>query len=227
MKIGLFLQEITLPKKKKDKIFYETLNLARDNNLDLLVFPEHFYCPEDEELENYAYLSYEIEENIEECDFDKIIDTFKKYSEIANCPILVSRADKYGFIYALYVSPYEENIKWYGKHIATDFSVFDITDYEEAVKEIFMPIDYKGYKIGVTICYDSTKPLFSRFYKAYGDIDILINLTGGHVDYKKWSIYQKARALENKCYNLCTMAYYDEGKRNKSYVFAYDGFGKK
>ncbi|KRQ86216.1 hypothetical protein ABG79_01946 [Caloramator mitchellensis] len=227
MKIGLFLQDTTLTKKKKDKIFYETLNLARENNLDLLVFPEHFYCPEDEKLDEYAFLSHAYEENSEECDRDKIIDIFRNYAKIANCPILASRADKYNFIYALYVSPFEENIKLYGKHIATNYSVFDLADYEESVEEIFMPIDYKGYKIGVTICYDSNKPLFSRFYKAYGDIDILINLTGGHVDYKKWSIYQKARALENKCYNLCTMAYYDEEKRNKSYVFAFDGFGKK
>ena len=69
-------------------------------------------------------------------------------------------------------------------------------DYEEAIEEIFTPIEYKGFRIGITICYDSNKSIFS---KAYDDIDLLLNLTGGHVDYKKWSIYQRARALENKC----------------------------
>jgi predicted amidohydrolase len=215
----MFLQDTTLSKKSLNKYFYETLNLANKNKLDLLVFPEHAYCPEDEKLDNLAFLSYG-----DECDYEAIANIYYNYAEIAGCPIIFSRSDKYEFIYAIYVSPIDGEVKWYGKHIATFNSSFDLSDYEENMDYIFSPIEYKGYKIGMTVCYDVTKPLFSRSYK---DIDILINLTGGHVDYKKWSIYQKARALENKCNHLCVMAYFDKSKKNKSYVFGFDGFGKK
>lgn len=84
-------------------------------------------------------------------------------------------------------------------------------------------MECNGFKIGVTICYDSNKSIFSA---AYGDVDLLINLTGGHVDNKKWIIYQKARALENWCNYLCTMAYFSDTARNRSYVYGFDGYGK-
>jgi len=57
-------------------------------------------------------------------------------------------------------------------------------------------------------------------------VDIIINSTGGHVDYKKWSYYQKVRAIENKCFTLCTMGYSDDKARNISYVFGYDPCGR-
>lgn len=219
MKIGMFLQDQTLCVQSMNKTFYEILSYANQNKLDLLVFPEHAYCPEDEKLDDLAFLSYD-----DGCDYETIADIYLNYAKIAGCPIIFSRCDKYDFIYAIYVSPFNGEIKWYGKHIATYNSSFDLSDYEECMEYIFSPIEYKGYKIGITVCYDVTKPLFSR---SYGDVDILLNLTGGHVDYKKWSIYQRARALENRCNHLCTMAYFNRQLRNKSYVFGFDGFGKK
>ena len=221
MKIGLFLQDNTLTYEKIDKTFYQTLQCAKKNNLDLLVFPEFTYCPDDDILNKSNFFDYGYDE---EYKYDDIIEIYKEYAKEANCPIIISKFDNEGYIYGLFVSPFSDEIKWYGKHIGTEFSSFDLCDYDEAISEIFSPIEYKGFKIGITICYDSTKPLFS---KAYGDIDILLNLTGGHVDYKKWSIYQKGRALECKCTNLCVMSYYNEEARNNSYIFAFDGFGKK
>lgn len=220
MKVGLFLQDNRLSIKERDKAFYKTLQMVNENKLDLLVFPEHFYCPDDETINSLNFICYEGEE----CHQNQIIDIFKKYAQIANCPIVGSKADDGCFIYGLFISPFDDTFKWYGKHIATLNSSFDLGDYDECLEEIFKPIEYKGYKIGMTICYDSNQPIFS---KAYGDIDLLINMTGGHVDYKKWSIYQRTRALENKCNYLCTMAYFNENAKNKSYVFGYDGFGKK
>lgn len=224
MKIGMFLQDNRLSEEKMNEVFYDVLKRARENKLDLLVFPEHFYCPDDMLLNELAFLNYQDESGEEECDQDKISEIYKNYSKKSNCPILVSRLDKYGYIYALCISPHHEKIKWYGKHIATNYSSFELADYGTSIEELFDPMEYNGFKIGITICYDSNKPIFSV---AYGDVDLLINLTGGHVDYKKWSIYQKARALENRCNYLCTMAYFNDDAKNKSYVFGYDGYGKK
>lgn len=219
MKIGLFLQDNRLSIDEMNKHFNKVLKDAKENKLDLLVFPEHFYCPDESRLENLNYVDY----GDDSCNYTEIIDILRKYAKKANCPIIVSRSDLSGFIYGLFISPFEEEIKYYGKHIATELSSFDLGDYKEVVNDIFYPIEYKGYNIGITICYDSNNPLFSR---CYDDVDILINLTGGHVDYKKWYIYQRARALENKCNYLCTMAYYRENAKNDSYVFGFDGYGK-
>lgn len=215
----MFLQDTRLSAQEKNKMFYNCLQSAKENNLDMLVFPEHMYCPDDGILDELAFLSYE-----DECDYNEIAESYKKYAIMANCPIVVSRIDKYNYIYGLFVSPHNYEVKWYGKHIATMNSSFELENYPQVMEDIFKPIEYNGYRIGITICYDSTKSIFS---KAYGNIDLLLNLTGGHVDYKKWSIYQKARALENKCNCLCTMAYFSDNSRNKSYVFGFDGFGKK
>ena len=174
--------------------------------------------------EGLAFLNYSNESGEEECHWDEIIKVYKSYSKKSNCPILISRCDKYGYIYALCVSPHDDQIKWYGKHIATGFSAFDMTDYSSIKEVLFRPMECNGFKIGVTICYDSNKPIFSA---AYGDVDLLIDLTGGHVDNKKWIIYQKARALENWCNYLCTMAYFSDTARNRSYVYGFDGYGKK
>ncbi|MDK2905036.1 MAG: hypothetical protein PWR12_1112 [Eubacteriaceae bacterium] len=224
MKIGMVLQDTRLTIEKMDAAFDEVLKSARENKLDLLVFPEHFYCPDEARLAQLAFLNYPQEDGGIEGDFDEIGDIFKEYAKAAGCPVLASRADKYGFIYALCVSAEEGIIKWYGKHIATNISAFQTGDYDTAIDKYFNAFELNGFKIGITICYDSNKSLFSA---AYGEVDLLINLTGGHVDYKKWSIYQKARALENRCNNLCTMAYFDSNARNKSYVFGFDGYGKK
>ncbi|MBD7914799.1 hypothetical protein H9660_06535 [Clostridium sp. Sa3CUN1] len=206
MKIGLFLQDTRLSIEEMNKNFDRVLKNAKKNNLDLLVFPEHFYCPDELELENLNYLNY----GDDSSNANEIVDILRKYAKKANCPIIISRSDFNGFIYGLFISPFEEGIKYYGKHIATQISSFDLEDYKEVVNDIFYPVEYKGYNIGITICYDSNNLLFS---KCYDDVDILINLTGGHVDYKKWYIYQRSRALENKCNYLCTMAYYRENAK--------------
>ena len=65
----------------------------------------------------------------------------------------------------------------------------------EIAKDLFDPILFKGYLIGMTICYDCNHALFSRMYGIYG-IDLIINSTGGNVVYDKWFKYNKVRAIE-------------------------------
>lgn len=108
----------------------------------------------------------------------------------------------------------------------TAYSAFDIENYRELSKTMFQPILYKGYKIGMTICYDCNHSLFSRMYGLKG-VDIIINSTGGNVVYDKWYKYNKVRAIENSCYNFVTMG--GNGKINNphSYVFGFNPQGKE
>ena len=226
MKVGLFLQDKTINEETAEKEFYNALKLAKDGKVDLFVFPEHAWTPFDNELNDLPLLNYEGEENKAE----EILKIVTDIAKTANCAVILCRADDNGAIYSYYVNPFakdgETTDKYYIKHVATSVSAFDLQDYEDEIKFFFDPIIFKGFKIGQTICYDATFPLFSRMY-GINNVDLIINSTGGHVDYKKWSYYQKARALENSCNVLCTMAYFEEAARNQSYVFGYDSNGKK
>ena len=226
MKVGLFLQDKTINKKTAEKEFYNALKLAKDGKVDLFVFPEHAWTPFDNELNDLPLLNYEGEENKAE----EILKIVTDIAKTANCAVILCRADDNGAIYSYYVNPFakdgETTDKYYIKHVATSVSAFDLQDYEDEIEFFFEPILLNGLKIGQTICYDSTLPLFSRMY-GLNKVDLIINSTGGHVDYKKWSYYQKARAIENSCNVLCTMAYFEEGARNQSYIFGYDSNGKK
>ncbi len=91
---------------------------------------------------------------------------------------------------------------------------------------MFEPIIYKGYRIGMTICYDCNHSLFSRIY-GLQNIDILINSTGGDVVYDKWYKYNKVRAIENSSYNFVTMGGNGLVKNPKAYVYGFNPNGKE
>lgn len=227
MKIGLYLQDRTLQGKKAEKEFYRTLDSVAKANLDMFVFPEHVYSPYNDELYSLNLCDYS---DGETADTERIEDIVLEIGKKAGCPVIFSSSDSHDMIYSYYANPNatddETYLNYYVKHIATSFSAFEFSDYAEMQDNLYTPVLYKNYRIGQTICYDSTQPLFSRAFGVNG-VDIIINSTGGHVDYKKWSYYQKVRAIENKCFTLCTMGYSDTGARNKSYVFGYDPLGKE
>jgi hypothetical protein len=60
---------------------------------------------------------------------------------------------------------------YYIKHVATRTSALDLADYEETSDSLCSLLLYEGYKIGWTICYDSTLPLFSRAFGLMSGID--------------------------------------------------------
>ena len=227
MRIGLYLQDRTLQGKKAEKDFNRVLKSVNAANIDLFVFPEHAYSPFNDELYSLNLCDYSDEET---ADTERIEDIVLEISEKAGCPVIFASSDSHDMIYSYYVNPKsaddETYLNYYVKHIATSFSAFEFSDYADMSANLYSPVLYKGYRIGRMICYDSTQPLFS---KAFGvnDVDIIINSTGGHVDYKKWSYYQKVRAIENKCFTLCTMGYSDANARNISYVFGYDPCGRQ
>ena len=224
MRIGLFLQDLENENWKKR--YDEVLALCNKAKLDLLVFPENTLCPNMDELEGCDIFDIENE------GYEIIKNHTLDISRQAGCAIIFCHFTNFGQIYSVYGNEYNETNDTcthdYIKYTATEESTFDMKtplNHDDFGYD-FIPISLKGHKIGRTICYDSTFPLFSRMY-GLENIDLLINSTGGHVDYKKWSYFQKVRAIENKCFNLCVMANYDNSMKNKSYVFAYDRFGCK
>lgn len=163
-------------------------------------------------------------------DLDKIFDVCLDLSNEIGKAIIVSSVDKYDTIFSVFANAFANDTETknalYIKHTMTSFSAFDLENYREFSKSMFEPILYKGYRIGMTICYDCNHALFSRMYGLKG-IDVIINSTGGNVVYDKWYKYNKVRAIENYCYNFVTMGGNGKVSDPHSYVYGFNPNGKE
>lgn len=219
IKIAMYLQTDEL---KNNKEFRKILPLLKSANADILVFPEYCYTP-------FTYkITYMDITNSE--DQNKIYDLCLEFSKELGKAVIVSSHDNFGTIYSVYanananVQEGETDLRLYIKHTMCESSCLEFEGYPELAKYLFDPIIYKGYFIGMTICYDCNHALFSRLYGMYG-IDVIINSTGGNVIYDKWFKYNKARAIENDCFTLVTMGGYTAEPTNNNYVFGFNRNG--
>jgi len=230
MKIGLYLQNASNDKNKYEKAKEEYKKIAvqcKKAKLDILVCPEVTYSVYSDILAEMRPLDC-FEDNAQR---QKWFKTASDIADEAGCPVVYGDLFYYGkdrCYYEFYCNPWatgdETKFKMYIKNTITEVSPLSNPDYAKLIDEIFEPIRYKGAKIGMTICYDNYAALFSRAYGING-MEILINCTGSHVDYYKWSNLQRARAIENRSYAFCTMNYYNKDKINKSNVFGYSPQG--
>lgn len=133
------------------------------------------------------------------------------------------------YIYTYYANAFakgnETTSKIYFKHIMAESSPLGLKNYKENIDKLFNPIILKNKKIGMTICAECNHSAFSRVYGKQ-NIDMIINATGDNVNYDKWYRYNKVRAIENNCFNFCTMGYNLEKKRNGVYSFGFTPNGK-
>lgn len=217
MKIGLYLQDY---RKNTIKEFKTKIAAAKRAQIDLFVFPETGYTP---------YIDEFYCNDIENDQDREIIEKRAlEISQMLNCAVIISADDSYGMIYSIYANAFAENndtqIQYYYKHTMANDSPLAFENYSELIDDYFEPIRLKNKKIGMTICYDCNHSAFSRVY-GKKNIDILINCTGGNIVYKKWYRYNKVRAIENKCVNLCTMGYSENNCVN-SYTFGFTPHGK-
>lgn len=219
LKIAMYLQT---EQYKNQKEFNNAIKLIKKTDADILVFPEFCWTPFFNTLENSDIMS--------ETDLNNIYDRCVELSSEIGKAVIINSCDRYGTIYSVFAnanaSDDETECSIYIKHTMTNFSAFDFENYSTLSDAIFEPILYKGYKIGMTICYDCNHSLFSRMY-GIQDVDIIINSTGGNVIYDKWYKYNKARAIENNCYNFVTMGGNDDNNNSTSYVYGFNANGKE
>ena len=219
LKVGLYIQ--TTDFQNLDE-FNNAMEIVKKSDIDILVLPEFSYTPFMEEIYEYGFMKKE--------DIDKIYDYAYELSYEINKAIIIGIDDKYGSIYTVYANAKatenETQCAMYIKHTMTEYSAFEINDYNSVIKNTLEPIIYKNIKIGMTICYDCNHSLFSRVY-GIQDVDVILNSTGGNVVYDKWYKYNKVRAIENSCYNFITMGGVNKGENNNSYVYGFNRQGKE
>lgn len=219
LKIAMYLQSDQL---KIQKEFDKAIEAIKKTDADLLVLPEFCWVPCWRVLEN-ADLAIE-----EDC--NKVFESCLGLSREINRAIIVSSIDKYGTIYSVFANAYanetETECSLYIKHTMTGCSAFEFDNYPMLAGVLFAPIAFKGYWLGMTICYDCNHALFSRMYGVQ-DVNIIINSTGGNVIYDKWHKYNQSRAIENQCYTFVTMGGDGKKERPNSYVYGFSPNGKE
>jgi len=219
LKVGVYLQTDEL-KNKAD--FANAIEVVRKSDFDIFVLPEFSYC-------SFYSLLTSADICVKE-DINNIFEACIDFSEEIGKAVIVSSVDKYGTIFSVFSNAFADDTETanalYMKHTMTTYSPFELEDYRELSKSMFDPILYKGYRIGMTICYDCNHSLFSRMYGLKG-VDVIINSTGGNVVYDKWYKYNKVRAIENSCYNFVTMGGDGTVSNPHSYVYGFNGNGKE
>lgn len=219
IKIGLYLQTQSAC---NPEAFQNAMEIVKNADFDILVFPENCYCPEIEEL-----WQLDIDQ---ENDVDYVRNYCLNLSRKIDKAVVLSPVDKYITPYSVFANHLadetETEFAVYIKHTMAESSAFDFTGYREIAKSLFEPIVYKGHKIGMTICYDCNHAPFSRMWKLNG-VDILLNSTGGDVVYDKWYKYNKVRAIENQCYNFVTMGGAGLGDNPHTYVYGFSPEGRE
>ena len=216
LKIGLYLQTKSF---KKISEFDKSMKTIHNEDFDILVFPEYCFTPFTVNIKSKNIFDLENQQ--------EIIDYCLELSKSIDKAVIVSSDDANKVIFSVYANAKaldnETVSRIYIKHTMTDNSPFIDDDYENHIQSLFTPIILKGYSIGLTICYDCNHAPFSRMY-GLQNVDVIINSTGGDVVYDKWYKYNKARAIENQCYNFVTMGGNDETKNNNiTYGFNPEG----
>ena len=174
----------------------------KENHIDLIVFPEMHDSTMDLGLDDLIDAETEI------------IAREMKWAKKIDCAMIMGMNDSSGTIFNVFVNPIatvkETKSHVYIKHTHPKkyHSPFERDDYKQLCETMFQPILFKGWRIGMTICYDSTFPIFSRMYGKQG-IDMLVNNTGYNAKKSKWFKYHKVRSIENKCNSIVTM-FFDE-----------------
>lgn len=209
IKVACFIQTKD-PKKHIDYRTPESIKTALDavkqTDVDILLFPElTYYIMEDgTELKTlFAQTDCLNEESLNQL-YESVLAISRKLGKA----IVVTNVDSAKRIVSIYANSQarsgETRCKRYIKFTfsGNDAIKEDAATFDRIVEHNYEPILYKGKRIGLTICADCERRIFSAGYK---DIDILLNGTGGFVVDLKWRTHTRSRAIENKVYTITAM----------------------
>lgn len=146
----------------------------KNEDFDILVFPEYCFTPFSSKVTKENFFS--------EKGKQLIIKESLKLSEQINKAVVISLYDNKETYFSIFANHFadktETKYAMYAKNTMTGFSPFDLENYENICLNQFPIIDYKGYKIGLTICNDGNHAPFSRMY-GLQQVDLLLNSSGG------------------------------------------------
>jgi len=189
-----------------NKFEEEIIKFSNKEKVHLVIFPE-------------AY--------IKGVKFQNVLKEVKMRFKNLNSPVLTGVETEEGYQVAVFYNPYpqpnETEKHIYLKHSTAKKLAYEYKEYKGKHDKMFDPIILKGKKFGVMVCHDMFFSLIPHTLVKHG-AEILIDLTGGNVNFQKWRNIIKARSIEFGNTFLCTMGY-NPKKKQRSYCFAYH-YGK-
>jgi predicted amidohydrolase len=197
---------LCVPKKQSDtkrvKWEKDVKDFAKENGANLIVFPEGYI----------------------KCKFDDAVSKVKARSEEMGMAILTGVETEEGYQLSVFYNPNPENGETkehiYIKHSSADKLAYEWPKYKGKDDAMFDPIIFRGRKIGVMICHDMFFPLITHTLVDHG-AEVLVDLTGGNVNSRKWNNIIKARSIEIGGTFLCTMGY-EPNENGKSFCVVYE-----
>lgn len=222
IKVGCYLQ--TLDLINSGFLNDSSLENLKSINCDIIVFPEF---TEYEPFKSKAYIS----DIFNTTDLNSLFEIGLLLSQKIDKAVMICNHDRNDVIFAIYAyysaSSSETRKKVYVKSSFDKTSlIYKRKDYSNMLSYLseYDLIDFKNYKIGMTICADCNDRLYSAMYK---NVDIILNGTGGFVNHKKWYIHNKARSIENNAFVFTTMGCQNnkDNVKGKNYTFGFDRLG--
>lgn len=226
LRIGMYLQT----ENHRNKADFELdMDIAKGMDFDILVFPENCYFPGSEHID---FCFFNPGEPYFQMKCDNLVHDLMEISTNICKAIIFGLKDAAGFRLNFYVNANANEAAgetagaYYVKHVMTQASGLGFSDYKQTFEMSFPVINYRGCKIGMTSGEDCAHAPFSRAYGLQG-VDVILNSTVGDVVYDKWYKFNKARAIENGCYNFVTMGSNCASDKAKGYVYGFNGQGKE
>ena len=142
IKVAMYLQTNEL---KNKNAFEKILPVMKKAAADIIVFPEYCYVPFEGKMTNKDIALIEDQDDI----FAHCLELSKQIGKA----VIVSSHDKYDTIFSVFANanplPGETDLNLYIKHTMCGSSCLEFEQYPEIAGDIFNPILYKGYLIGM------------------------------------------------------------------------------
>jgi hypothetical protein len=101
-------------------------------------------------------------------------------------------------------------------------------DWETAMERYLFTIPLDGWQVNPQICHDLSMPFLPEAAESLNgtDIDILLNISGSNVVWKKWATYLQARAVQLNAHVLCCM-HHNHWESNAGMAAHFTPFGER
>jgi predicted amidohydrolase len=99
-------------------------------------------------------------------------------------------------------------------------------DWETAMERYLFTIPLDGWQVNPQICYDLSMPFLPEASKSLSGADILLNISGSNVVWKKWATYLQARAVQLNAHVLCCM-HHNHWESNAGMAAHFTPFGER
>lgn len=212
------------------------LEQAKDNNTDIVVFPE--LC-----VSGYTCADLFFQKKLIDASAMAVGDIVKKtggiiavfgapveaYGQLYNCGIVAANGKIYGIVPKTFLPNYNEYYekRWFSA--STDLSENTVSAKKFGLEEYSIPIgrnlvfEADGIKFGAEICEDLWAPVPPSSFLALGGAEIIFNLSASNETISKRN-YRRNLILHHSASNICGYVYASAGSGESTTDLVFSGY---